>query len=290
MLEKRIGSAAGRLRGAPAGSILSATSGFIAEAGFSHSLTPARNCTYGCLYCYVPTMRIYGGLQREDWLHWGQFTTFKDNAAELLRRELRPTQRIYCSPLTDPYQPAEAERALMPELLDVLIEQPPRVFTIQTRGPLILRDLERLLRLAKKTALRVSFSITTDDEDVRRRYEPHCEPIAERLEAIDALRAAGIAVHATLAPLLPCNPERLAEWALQATDLDVIGDPLHVRAVKKSGATTRDAAFRLAAKRGEADWFDPGFQQEVIARIAAVAERAGRRFVVGPAGFSLLAK
>lgn len=290
MVENRIEPAAGRLRGAPAGSILSATSGFIAAAGFSHSLTPARNCTYGCLYCYVPTLRIYGGLKREDWLHWGQFTTFKDNAAELLRRQLRPAQRIYCSPLTDPYQTLEAERQLIPELLDILAEKPPAVFAIQTRGPLILRDLERLQRLAERTTLRVSFSITTDDEDVRRRYEPHCEPIAERLEAMRRLRAAGIAVHATLAPLLPSNPEKLAEWALQATDLDVIGDPLHVRAVKKSGATTRDAAFRLAAKRGEEDWFAPAFQQEIVARIAAVAERAGRRFVVGPAGFSLLAK
>ena len=43
--------------------ILSPTSGFIAEAGFTHSLTPARNCTFGCTYCYVPTMGIYGGLK-----------------------------------------------------------------------------------------------------------------------------------------------------------------------------------------------------------------------------------
>ncbi len=289
MAEKRTGSAGGRLRGAPAGSILSATTGFIAQAGFSHSLTPARNCTYGCLYCYVPTLRIYGGLRREDWLHWGQFTTFKDNAAVLLRRQLRPSQRIYCSPLTDPYQPLEAERALMPELLDVLIEQPPQVFAIQTRGPLILRDLERISRLAEKTSLRVSFSLTTDDEEVRRRYEPHCEPIAERLEAMRRLREAGIAVHATLAPLLPSSPERLAELALEATELDLIGDPLHVRAVKKSGATTREAAARLAAKHGDETWFDPAFQGEVVERIAVVVERSGRRFTVGAAGFSLLA-
>ena len=62
--------------------ILSATSGFIAQAGFTHSLTPARNCTYACTYCYVPTMGIYGGLKPDDWTRWGQFTTFKSNAAE----------------------------------------------------------------------------------------------------------------------------------------------------------------------------------------------------------------
>ncbi|MGH9656917.1 MAG: radical SAM protein, partial [Bryobacteraceae bacterium] len=62
--------------------ILSETSGFIAQAGFTHSLTPARNCTFACTYCYVPTMRVQGGLQPEDWRRWGQFTTFKSNAAD----------------------------------------------------------------------------------------------------------------------------------------------------------------------------------------------------------------
>ncbi len=120
-------------------SILSPTTGFIAEAGFTHSLTPARNCTFGCTYCYVPTMGIHGGLKPEDWRHWGQFTTFKKNAPELLRRELRPNQVIYCSPLVDPYQPAEESRQLMPNILDELAARPPRIFVIQTRGPLIVR-------------------------------------------------------------------------------------------------------------------------------------------------------
>ena len=48
-------------------SILSETTGFIAQSGFTHSLTPARNCGFACTYCYVPTMRIYGGLKPEDW-------------------------------------------------------------------------------------------------------------------------------------------------------------------------------------------------------------------------------
>ncbi len=63
--------------------ILSPTTGFIAEAGFTHSLTPARNCTFGCTYCYVPTMRIQGGLKPEDWQRWGQFTTFKSQRGGL---------------------------------------------------------------------------------------------------------------------------------------------------------------------------------------------------------------
>ncbi len=131
--------------------ILSPTTGFIAEAGFTHSLTPARNCTFGCTYCYVPTMRIQGGLKPEDWQRWGQFTTFKSNAADLLHRELRGQQRIYCSPMVDPYQPAEECERMMPRILDALVASPPCVFVLQTRGPLILRDLDRLRTLAQCT-------------------------------------------------------------------------------------------------------------------------------------------
>src|SRR5947208_990474 len=85
------------IREAESGRVLTPVSGFLTEAGFTHSLTPARNCTYGCSYCYVPTMRVYGGLKPEDWTHWGQFTTLKSNLAERHSKECRPDQIIYCS-------------------------------------------------------------------------------------------------------------------------------------------------------------------------------------------------
>jgi DNA repair photolyase len=270
-------------------SILSPTTGYIAEAGFTHSLTPARNCTYGCTYCYVPTLGIYGGLNPEDVKRWGQFTTFKTNAAELLRRQLRPAYRIYCSPLVDPYQPAEVEQRLMPEILDAVLASPPRVFVVQTRGPLILRDLALLRKAAGCTTLRVSFSITTDRDDIRKLYEPLCESIEERLETVRALRAAGIEVYATLAPLLPCDPERLARLAIQATGRDLIGDPLHVRAAKRSGATTREAAFKVSDANGHRDWLNPEFQTGMVQRIQREARLLGRDFQVGPPGFAILA-
>jgi len=268
---------------------LSATTGFIAEAGFTHSLTPARNCTFGCTYCYVPTMRIQGGLKPEDWQRWGQFTTFKSNAAELLRRELRERQRIYCSPMVDPYQPAEECERMMPRILEALIEAPPRVLVLQTRGPMILRDLEPLRALARRTTLRVSFSITTNREEIRKLYEPHCAPIGERLDVIRALRDAGIETYATLAPLLPCDPEELAERALAASGRDLIGDPLHIRGVKPRGATTREAAFRISAGNHHQRWFDAEFQAQMVDRIQATACSLGHRFATGPSGFATLA-
>ena len=276
--------APGQPRSVQARRILSPTSGFIAEAGFTHSLNPARNCTFGCTYCYVPTLGIYGGLMPDDVRHWRQFTTFKTNAAELLRRELHAHHRIYCSPLGRPHQPAEAAGPHMPRILEAVLDAPPRVFVLQTQGPLILPDLDRLRRLALRTTLRVSFSVTTNREDVRRLYEPHCAPIAERLEVIRTLRDAGIETYATLAPLLPCDPLLTLE-----ASRDLTGDPLHVRAVKRHGATTREAALRVSAAHGFDPWLDAEFQAGIVDRIRAAAQSMGCGFATGPVGFGKLA-
>lgn len=271
-------------------SILTPVSGFLAHAGFTHSLTPARNCTFGCTYCYVPTMRVQGGLEKEDWLHWGEFTTFKTNAAELLARTLRPTQIIYCSPLTDPWQPAESTQQLMPGILEAVIAAPPQVFVIQTRGPAILRDLGLLTRLNSRTKLRVSFSVTTDRDEVRRIFEPHCAAIQDCWHTIRALCDAGIETSVTLAPILPCNPEALADQALECSNGPLIADPFHVRSVKPSGATTREAAAAICHHHGWNQWLDPAFHHQILNRLGSRAEAANRPFGHGPKGFALLAK
>jgi DNA repair photolyase len=277
---------------AEARSILSPVSGFLLEAGFTHSLSPARNCTFGCSYCYVPTMRVQAGLRPDDWNHWGTQTTFKSNAAELLVRSLRAGQIIYCSPLTDPYQPAEADARLMPGLLRAIVnaKQPPELFVLQTRGPLILRDLGLLLAAARKTRVAVSFSITTDREDVRRIFEPHCAPIEERWRTVAGLRNAGIPVFATLAPLLPCDPAALIARAISETEGPVIADPFHTRETKRSGATTRDAAYAICRHHSWEQWLEPAFQRQTLARMKDLADAAGREFGFGPAGFGLLAR
>jgi DNA repair photolyase len=235
-------------------------------------------------------MGVYGGLKPEDWKRWGQFTTFKSNGPELLRRQLRPAQVIYCSPLVDPYQPAEESERMMPRVLAALIEHPPSVLAIQTRGTLILRDVELITELARRCTVRVSFSLTTNREEIRRLYEPRCSSFDERLSAIARLREHGIETFATLAPLLPCDVETLVRGALEATECDLIGDPFHVRATKKRGATTRDAARRIAQLHGHAEWLQPEFQADVVKRIERMASAAGRRFAIGPEGFSWLAR
>ena len=190
--------------------ILSPTSGFIAEAGFTHSLTPARNCTFGCTYCYVPTHGIYGGLKPEDWQRWGQFTTFKINAAELLRRELRPDAAdllLAAGGSLSAGGSRGADDAAHSGCADRRAAARVRIADARAADPARSRPVAGA---GAAHHLRVSFSITTNREDVRKLYEPHCATIEERLDVIRALRDAGIETYATLAPLLPCDPEELA--------------------------------------------------------------------------------
>ena len=179
---------------------------------------------------------------------------------------------------------------MMPRLLDVLAESPPsRLHPADPRPAHPARSCPPH-RARPRTTLRVSFSVTTDREDVRRLYEPHCAPIPERLAVIRALRDAGIATYATLAPLLPCDPRALVELAIEASGRDLIGDPFHIRATKKSGATTREAARRISAVRGFDEWHDPAYQREIVDIMKERARAAGRRFAVGPEAFAWLAE
>jgi DNA repair photolyase len=232
-------------------------------------------------------MRIYAGLKQQDWQRWGQFTTFKSNAPALVERELKAEQRIYCSPLVDPYQPAEGSERAMPGILRAVERAGPRVFTIQTRGPLILNDLALLKQIR---GLRVSFSVPTNRDSVLRLYEPHAPAFQERMETIRVLVSEGVETYVTLAPILPCDPEELVGRAIEVSGRDLIGDPLHVRSVKPRGATTREAAFRISEANGFSEWLDAEFQEDLVERCAAAARGSGKKFTTGPEGFGLLAR
>ncbi|MDX2266933.1 MAG: radical SAM protein [Bryobacter sp.] len=267
---------------------LSEVSGFLREAGFTHSLTPARNCTFGCTYCYVPTMRVRAGLRREDWEHWGDYTVRKKNLPELLKKELREEQIIYCSPLVDPYQPAEMMMEMMPLVLEQVYIRPPRRFVLQTRSSYILRDLHLLRAVAEHTDLRISFSITTENDTVRRKFEPRCETIAQRVEAVEQLVAAGLDVYITLAPILPCEPAALAELLAGLTPNPIIGDPLHIRATKPGGATTRAVALEILAKYESPEWAEVAFQARLVEELTKEFAARGRGFATGPEAFRWL--
>jgi len=105
------------------------------------------------------------------------------------------------SSVTDPYQPVERRLGLTRAVIEAVIDSgvQPRL-TIQTRSPLVTRDIGLFQRFER---IRIHFTITTDSEDVRKRYEPRCPPIRARMEAAASLTAAGIRIGVSISPMLP---------------------------------------------------------------------------------------
>jgi DNA repair photolyase len=191
-----------------AGKIMTEAKGYLA-IGFTHSLNPYSGCAFACKYCYVREMPI----QRFKGMPWGQWVEAKTNAAERYREEIRKlrsrkkTVNLFMSSATDPYQPIEREANITRGLLEAMLEHPPDMLQIQTRGPLIARDLELLVKLKETCTLIVSMTIETDREEIRRIFAPAAPGVRLRMKVLKELHDAGIFTQAAISPVLPFTPE-----------------------------------------------------------------------------------
>jgi DNA repair photolyase len=178
---------------------------------YDYALNAYVGCQHNCLYCYAKFMKRFTG-HREP---WGAFVDVKINAAELLAREVKKKHkgRVWISGVCDAYQPLEKKYMLTRRCLEILVAQGWPV-TIQTKSPLVLRDMEVLKR---STEAEVGFTITTADEKVRKIFEPGAPPIAKRVEALGILHAEGIRTFVMIAPLLP-HAEGLVDLLKGAVD------------------------------------------------------------------------
>lgn len=164
---------------------------------YPYVVNPYTGCQHACSYCYARFMKRYSGHPEP----WGEFVDVKINAPELLAREIlrkRPG-RVWVSGVCDAYQPLEAKYRLTRQCLEILVEHHWPV-TIQTRSPLVLRDMDLLSR---GTELEVGMSITTADDALRRLFEPFAPAIEARINALGILHDAGIRTFVMIAPMLP---------------------------------------------------------------------------------------
>ena len=193
---------------------------------FGWSLNPYMGCAHRCTFCYVRAFERRADRPSGD--AYGTSIRVKTNVAEVLARELaRPSwerEHVAIGAATDPYQPAEGRYRLTRACLEALADAS-NPFSIITRGPMIVRDLDVLAKAASRAKVSVTFSIPTLDDGIWRRTEPSTAHPRQRLRAIRELVDAGIDARVGMAPILPGlsdRPELLADV---------------VRAAREAGAT-----------------------------------------------------
>lgn len=242
--------------------LLNKGTGFL--SGYSHSLNPYTGCTFGCSYCYVRQMPVSTFRSAE----WGTWVDIKSEAATVFQKELQRAKAkgpvtIFMSSSTDPYQPIEHKEHVTRSLLEVMVNDPPDFLFVQTRSPLIRRDIDLLLRLGNK--VRVSMTVETDREDIRKHFTPQAPPIPARLKTLQLLAEAGVPTQATIAPVLPSS-EQFPEILLPLVDRVCIDD--YFMGDGSGGKRTRRLHLETQYKElGLEEWYQPDAYKIVYERL-----------------------
>ena len=171
---------------------------------FRWSLNPYTGCAHQCTFCYVRAFELRAGRPSDD--RYGASIRVKTNLLEVLQRQLArkswPREQVAIGTATDPYQPAEGRYRLTRGSISLLADSR-TPFSVITRGPLIVRDIDVLGAAARRVEVGVTFSVPTLDERIWRTTEPHTAPPRQRLEALRRLARAGISCSVGMAPILP---------------------------------------------------------------------------------------
>ncbi|MBS3817118.1 MAG: radical SAM protein [Candidatus Thermoplasmatota archaeon] len=190
-----------------------------------YSLNPYTGCSHGCRYCYSPYVT-------KEERSWGEFVDVKRNIPKVLADELKRKEKgtIRIGSVTDPYQKAEEKYKLTRRCLKQLNQKDfPTI--IQTKSDLIKRDVNILSDMKAD----VGFTITSLDDDFRKRFEPDAPPISDRLSAIKGLKDQGVGVWAFIGPLFPYKNddiedlERLKDTLLSLGVEEIYLDKLNMR-------------------------------------------------------------
>lgn len=164
----------------------------------SNGINLYRGCTHGCIYCDSRST-CYG------FTHDFEDIEVKENAPQLLEKALRSKRKpcmIGTGSMCDPYLHAEERLGLTRRCLE-LIERYGFGVTVQTKSARILRDMDLLQSINRKTKSVVQMTLTTYDENLCRIVEPNVSTTRERFEVLLRCRELGIPTVVWLSPILP---------------------------------------------------------------------------------------
>lgn len=235
--------------------------GFLGGA-FTHTINIAQGCAFAHSLCGV-----YCYAQHTCWVTrgraWGLYG-YKANVREAYRREYdalkRPRRgdpkplRIFMASSTDPYSPQEKRLRLTQALLEEMEGRPPDVLVIQTRSPLVARDLSLVRALAARCEVWLSMTVETDQERLRG-FPNHATSPRKRLATLKTFRDAGVPTKAAVSPLLPlADPERFAHDLGEACDRVILDHYLLGDGSRGGWRTKRTPLPAMLEEAGYGEW------------------------------------
>ncbi|MBO4385809.1 MAG: radical SAM protein [Treponema sp.] len=164
----------------------------------SNGMNLYRGCTHGCIYCDSRSLCYHTPIPFED-------IEVKQNAPELLEDALsrkRNKCMIGTGSMCDPYMHCEKELCMTQKTLQ-LINRYGFGAALQTKSDMVLRDMEIIEEINKKTKFVLQMTVTTADDDLCRIIEPNVCPTSRRFEVLKIFREKGIPTIVWLSPILP---------------------------------------------------------------------------------------
>ncbi|MDE6401425.1 MAG: radical SAM protein [Clostridiales bacterium] len=129
----------------------------------------------------------------------------KENAIELLDATLRRKRKkcmIGTGSMSDPYMPLESELRYTRKAME-LVYKYGFGMTVLTKSDAIMRDIDLIEAINKKTKFVVQTTLTTVDGELCKKIEPNVCPTADRVKMLIAMRERGIPTVVWLCPILP---------------------------------------------------------------------------------------
>ncbi|BDE97234.1 SPL family radical SAM protein [Raoultibacter timonensis] len=181
--------------------------------GIDYVMNLYRGCTHGCIYCDSRS-NCYG---IKDFTE----VQVKEGTDVLLAKSLHAKKSsgiISTGIIADCYNPYEEEFGVTRRALEIIADCRFGA-DVNTKSPLVTRDIDVLERVAWARSANVRFTITAADDDLARTIEPHAPSSSERFAAMKEISDSGLFTGVMLTPLVPFvtdtaeNIESLVELA-----------------------------------------------------------------------------
>jgi DNA repair photolyase len=179
---------------------------------FTWTVNPYRGCAMGCRYCYATYTHEFMGITNAEEFHSLVYVKVGgEDTARQLATAVRRGDRIALGTATDPYQPGEAESRVTRRFLEMVARHRGVRLGVTTKGALVLRDLDLLAAIGRRSDVSVHVSLMSPHADLLRRLEPWAPTPDVRLEVMRRLVDAGIDTSLGLAPILPALTDSEAD-------------------------------------------------------------------------------